>query len=147
MANDTTVKCGVLIGIETMMHQFATCHLTNGVDKIPMVEIFKVVLIRIMSIGAAVEFMSGGVFNTVLIMSILGRSSAMNGNEGGRTYTVLLIEHKWGDGLTLVGAGPSLSTNADSGMANAEMVGSARDSAEGRRHCDRVADVRDNWSG
>ena len=55
--------------------------------------------------------------------------------RGQGTYVVfLLIEHKRSNGLTLIGMGPSLSTNADGSIANAEMVNSAGDSMEGGRH-------------
>ena len=47
---------------------------------------------------------------------------------------LLLVEHEGSNGLTLIGMGPSLSTNADSSAANAETVGGARDGVEGRRH-------------
>ena len=47
---------------------------------------------------------------------------------------LLLVEHKRSNGLTLVGTGPSLSTNTDSGTANTKVVGSTRNGAEGRRH-------------
>ena len=54
------------------------------------------------------------------------------------TYaTLLFIIHEGGDGPTLVGMGPSLPINTDSSMANAEMVGGAWDSVEGRRHCSK----------
>ena len=64
------------------------------------------------------------------------------------TYSVFLfIEHKGGDGLTLVSMGPGLSTNMDSRTADAKMVGGARDSTEGRRHLSRSGVVGDNQSG
>ena len=51
------------------------------------------------------------------------------------TYTIfLLVEHEGSNSLALVGTGPGLSINIDSGMANAKVVGSARNSVEGRRH-------------
>ena len=59
----------------------------------------------------------------------------------------LLIEHERSNSLTSVGAGPSLSTNADSSTADAKLVGSSRDGAEGRRHLIGVVMREDNWSG
>ena len=51
------------------------------------------------------------------------------------TYTIfLLVEHEGSNSPTLVGTGPSLSMNMDGGTANAKVVGSARNSVEGRRH-------------
>ena len=69
----------------------------------------------------------------------------MCNDNGQRTYTVfLLIVHKRGNGSTLVGTGPSLSTNLNGGMTDAEMVGGARNSAEGRRHLSRSGIMGDN---
>ena len=51
------------------------------------------------------------------------------------TYAVLLlVVHEGSNGLTLIGTGPSLSTNADGSMANAKMIGSTGNSVERRRH-------------
>ena len=47
----------------------------------------------------------------------------------------LLIKHERSNGPTLIGTGPSLSMNMDSGIANAEVVGGAGDGLERRRHC------------
>ena len=54
-----------------MTHQLAMCHLTDGMDEVVMVKIFEPILVQIVGIGATVEVMSRGVFNTVLITSIL----------------------------------------------------------------------------
>ena len=63
----------------------------------------------------------------------------MCNNEGKGTYSVFLfIEHEGGDGLSLVGTRPSLSTNMDSSMANAEVIGGSQNGVEGRRHLMRV---------
>ena len=80
--NDTATKGGALIWIETMMHQLATHHLANGMDKILMVEVFETVLVRIMDIGVAIELMSQGILGPIFITSILGRCQNMWNNEG-----------------------------------------------------------------
>ena len=59
----------------------------------------------------------------------------------------LLVEHKRSNGPTLIGAGPGLSMNTDGGAANAELIGSARDGTEGRRHFVGVMREGDNQSG
>ena len=52
-----------------------------------------------------------------------------------RTYTVFLfIEHEGGYGPTSVHMIAGLTMDTDSGMANAEMIDSARDSTGRRRH-------------
>ena len=64
------------------------------------------------------------------------------------TYVVLLfVVHEGSDGLTLIGTGPSLSTNMDSSTANAEVIGSTRNSMEGGRHLSKSVDAEDNQSG
>ena len=56
-------------------------------------------------------------------------------NKDKGTYIILFfIIHEGGNGPTLVGVRPGLSTNTDGGTVNAEVVGSSRDSAEGGRH-------------
>ena len=50
----------------------------------------------------------------------------------------LLVEHEQGDSPTLVGTDSGLSTDANSSMANAKLVGSSWDGMEGRRHLMRV---------
>ena len=46
-------------------------HLTDGMDKVVTVEIFETVLIRVVCIGTTVEVMGRGIFNPVLVTSIL----------------------------------------------------------------------------
>ena len=75
MVNNTELECGMLIGIEPVMQQFATCHPTDGMDEILTVQVVEPILIGIMSIGPPVEIMSGRVFYTILIMSILRKVS------------------------------------------------------------------------
>ena len=66
----------------------------------------------------------------------------------GETYSILLfVIHKRSNGLTLIGAGPGLTANMDSGTANPKIVGGTRNSAEGGRHLVRMSDRGDNRSG
>ena len=69
--NDTMTEGGTLIRVQSMMSQFAVHHLTNGVNKVTTVQIFKPVLIWVMGVGPMIEIMSRRIFNSVLIMSIL----------------------------------------------------------------------------
>ena len=118
-----------------MMRQLAVHHLTDCVDEISLVEILESIFIRIVGIGPTIKLMSGGVFDPILITSILGRMSTTCNDGSKGTYTVFFsIKHEGGDGPTLISSSPSLASNTDSSMANAEMVGGARDGVEGRRH-------------
>ena len=69
--DDATTERSTLIRVQTMTCRLAACHLTNGVDEVAVVQIFKPILIQVMGVGAMVEFMSQGIFNSILIMSIL----------------------------------------------------------------------------
>ena len=122
-----------------MTSQLATCHPTNRVNEVPMVQVFEPILVGIVGVGTMIKVVSQRVFNPIFIMSIPGRRSNTCYNEPGRTYTILLlVEHERSNGPTSIGAGPSLPTNADSSMAYAEVVGGSRDGAEGGRHLIRV---------
>ena len=57
-----------------------------------------------------------------------------NDNGKGTYLMCFFVEHERGNGPTGVGAGPSLSTNADGSMANAELVDGSRDSMKRGRH-------------
>ena len=67
-------ECGMLIRVQVMTGQLATCHTTNGVDKILTVEVFKPVLVWVVGVGVMVEIMSRGILDTVLVTSILWNS-------------------------------------------------------------------------
>ena len=71
MTDNALTKGGALIRIKSMMCQLAASHPTDSMDEVPMVQIFKSVLVRVVGVGTTVELMSGGVFNTILVMSIL----------------------------------------------------------------------------
>ena len=68
-------KGSVLVRIETMVSQLATRHLTNRMDKILTVQILEPILVRIVHVGAAIEFMGQGVLNTILVTSVLEKAS------------------------------------------------------------------------
>ena len=53
--NNTTMECGTLIGIQTMVSELVTGHLTNCVTEVRVVQILEPVLIRVMSVGATVK--------------------------------------------------------------------------------------------
>ena len=69
--NNATVKGGALVRIQIMMCQLPTHHPTDGVDEVAMVEVFKTVLIGIVSVGSTIEIVSGRVLDAILITSIL----------------------------------------------------------------------------
>ena len=71
MTDDATMEHSVLIGVKMMMSQFAAYHPTNGVDEVLAIEIFKPVLIQVMGIRMMIKVVHQGVFNAVLVASIL----------------------------------------------------------------------------
>ena len=68
------------------------CHLTDHINEVPIIQVFKPILVRIMSVGMAVEIMSGGVLRPVLITSILGRcqDTCKDEDKGLTQYSSLL---------------------------------------------------------
>ena len=57
------------------------------------------------------------------------------------TYTVLLfIEHKWGNGMALIGAVTDLAMDPNGSTTNAKLIGKTRDSTEGGRHLNKASD-------
>ena len=69
--DNTTTKSSALIRIEVVTSQLAVHHLTNGMDKIPMVKVLKPVLVRIVCVGAMVKLVRRRVLNPILIVSVL----------------------------------------------------------------------------
>ena len=69
------MKCGMLIGIEVVMAQFAVSHTTNGMDKILMEQIFEPVLIRVVRVGTTIEIVSRRILTTLLVTCILRPNS------------------------------------------------------------------------
>ena len=71
MTDDATTEGGALIGIEVMAAKLATSDPTDRVDEIGPVEIFKSVLVRIVSVGPTIEIVGGRVLPTLLVTCIL----------------------------------------------------------------------------
>ena len=101
-------------------------------------------MIQVMSVGPAVKVMSGGILNPILITSILEDVSTRGMMKARDLQILLLIVHEGGNGPTLIGMGPSLSTKADYGTANAEVIDGTGNGAERRRHLIGVGNVGDN---
>ena len=105
-------------------------------DEVPSVEIFKPILIRVVSVGATVEIMSRRVFNSILVTGILQESqNTCNNKEQGTYLVLLLVVHERSNGSASVGMITGLTTNTDGGTANAKMINSTGNSARGRGHC------------
>ena len=81
------VEGSVLVGIQMMMCQLAMCHPTDGMDKILTVQIFESILVRIVCVGVMVKLMSGGILNTILVMSILGKTVRTRKTTSGKRLT------------------------------------------------------------
>ena len=64
-------KGGTLIRIQSVMRQLAMSHPTDGMNEVASVKILEPILIRIVGVGATIEFMSRGVLNSILVTSIL----------------------------------------------------------------------------
>ena len=71
MSDNTTTESGMLIGIKMMTGQLATGHMTNRVNEITTVEVFKPILVQVMSVGTAVEVQHRQILLTVLVTSVL----------------------------------------------------------------------------
>ena len=56
--DNTATEGGALIRVQTVASQLAACHLTDGMDEVPTVQILKSVLVRIVSVGPMVKLMS-----------------------------------------------------------------------------------------
>ena len=65
------MKGSALIRVESVTCQFVTSHPTDGMDEIATIEIFKPILIQVMSVGLTIEVMRRRILNTVLVTSIL----------------------------------------------------------------------------
>ena len=63
-----------MIRIQLVTSQLTTGHPTDGVDEISVIEIFKPVLVRVMSIGLTVKVSGRRVLDPVLVTSILGHN-------------------------------------------------------------------------
>ena len=133
--NDTAAKGSMLIQIKSVTSKFATCYLTDGVDKITTVEVLETVLVQVMSIGSVIEIHRRGILNPVLVTSVLWNIQCTCNDGLRRTYAVLfLVEHERGNGLTGIGTVAGLTVNMNGSSANTELVLSARDGTRRRRH-------------
>ena len=75
MTDHATTERGALIRIEVMTTEFATSDPTDRMDKVGPIEIFEPVLIRVVSVGAAVEVIGRGILSTLLVTCILWLNS------------------------------------------------------------------------
>ena len=66
------MKGGTLIRVEMMAGELVTSHPADGMNEVPMIEIFKPVLIWVVGVGPTMEVGSGGVLNPVFVTSVLG---------------------------------------------------------------------------
>ena len=57
VTDDTTMKGGTLIRVESVTGQLTMCHVTDGMDEVMTVKVFKPILVRIMHVGATVKLM------------------------------------------------------------------------------------------
>ena len=107
-----------------------------------MVKIFKPILVRVVSIRAAVEAHRRRISDTVLIASVLRNIQYMCNDGLEKTYTILLlVEHEGSDGPPGVGAVAGLDMDMNSGTAPAVLILSVGDGT--RRHWHgRVSDGR-----
>ena len=75
VTDDTMTKGSALIEIKMVAGELATSYTTDCVDEVVMIEIFKPVLIRVMSVGAMVKVHRRRVFPTLLVTSVLEKRS------------------------------------------------------------------------
>ena len=61
----------MLVGVKLMMCQLTASHLTDGMDEVSVIKVFKPILIRVMGVGPTMEIGRRRAFNPVLITSIL----------------------------------------------------------------------------
>ena len=65
------MKCGALVGIKMVAAEFTTSHTTDRVDKVGPVQVFKPVLIWVMSIGTTVKVVGRRILSTLLVTCVL----------------------------------------------------------------------------
>ena len=139
VTDNAVTKGSALVRVQMVTTELATSHTANHVDKVGPVKILEPVLVRIVSIGTAVEIVRRRIFTTLLVTCIL-RSSQHTCNEGlKRTYAItFFVEHEGGNGPSSICSVPGLATNTDSGSAPAVLVLGSGDGASGHQH-DRVS--------
>ena len=69
----TATKGSALVRIESVMSQFTTCHPANGVNEVLTIKVFETILIRIVGIRTTIKLVGQGIFDPILITSILGK--------------------------------------------------------------------------
>ena len=110
-------------------------HVTNGMNEVMTVEIFKPVLIWVMRVGATVEVHRRRIFLTLLVAGVLRMFSTCTTASSEGTYTVsFLVKHEGGDGVTGVSTVTGLTVNSDGGTAPAVLILGAGNGAGRRRH-------------
>ena len=115
--------------------ELAASHTANRMDEVGVIQIFKSVLIRIMSVGPAVEVIRRRIFTTLLITCILGTNQHTCNEELKGTYSIsFFVEHEGSDSPPGVGAVPGLTADTDSGTAPAVLILSSGDGTSGHRH-------------
>ena len=135
-------ESGALIGIEMMAGKLVAGHLTDGMDEIAAVKVFKPILIRVVGVRAIEEVHRGRIFPT-LITSVLRNIQYMCNDELRGTYTVaLFIKHERGNGPTSVGAGTGLAMDMNSSTAPPVLILGTGDSMSRHWH-DEVSEVSD----
>ena len=109
-------------------------------DEVPMVEIFKSVLVRVMSVGATIEVHRQRIHYTILITRVLRNIQYMCNDELGKTHSIFLfIKHEGSNGSTHVSMSTGLASDVDSGMAPAVLILGVGNRAGRHRH-DEVGD-------
>ena len=71
MVDNSATEGSTLIWIKMVTSQLMMSHSTNCVNEVPTVEVFKPVLIWVVSVGATIELQRGRVLNPILVMGIL----------------------------------------------------------------------------
>ena len=66
---------GALVRIEMVAGQLAASHPADGMDKVPMEQILKPVLVRVVCVGTTVEVVSRRILTALFITSVLSKHS------------------------------------------------------------------------
>ena len=82
MTDDPTLERSALVWVQLVMSQLTTGHPTDGMNEVSMIEIVKPILIRVVGVGVAIEIMNRRVFDSVLVMGILGSGSEHMEQQG-----------------------------------------------------------------
>ena len=135
MTDDTPTKSGTLIRVEVMAAKLAAGHTADSMDEVGPVEIFKPVLVRIVSVGLTVKVVRRRILAALLITCILRPNQYTCNEELKRTYAVtFFIKHEGSNGPPSVSTVPCLTTNPDSSTTPSVLVLGPGDGASGHRH-------------